>query len=551
MSYLVLARKYRPQTFDDVIGQEAVTRTIKNSILSDRIANAYIFCGPRGVGKTSVARLTAKTLNCVAPTENGPCNKCDSCIEITRSGNIDVLEIDGASNRGIDEIRTLRENVKFSPSKGKYKIYIIDEVHMLTAEAFNALLKTLEEPPSHVRFMFATTEPHKVLPTIMSRCQRFDFKRIPPGMIYDRVIAIAKKEKIKIDEKAALLIARAGDGSLRDGLVILDQMISFSTGEIVPDDVVELLGMVQKDRIFELSEALIESDPGRAAKTVDDLINGGKDPVFIANSLIGYYRDLMILKAAGAPTADMAFDKSEMERMRTQLERLSLEEILYILQNLSHCLTLMKSAAFARAPLEIALVRMTKRASVLSLSDVLNRMENASFGEMNATTAAPINTGDKKGGEEEVWDGEENDAEDDAAEASSGDFEKVRAHWKAILTFVKNKKMSTHTFLAAARPVEISGDKVVIGFGRDHAFNKEALEAGDNKVLIEEAVRKVTGAAPRIEFALLDFLGENEEDSRKKAEKKDLAREMMKPVIEKAMDVFGGHVVRDIMEDTV
>jgi len=551
MSYLVLARKYRPQTFDDVIGQEAVTRTIKNSILSDRIANAYIFCGPRGVGKTSVARLTAKTLNCVAPTENGPCNKCDSCIEITRSGNIDILEIDGASNRGIDEIRTLRENVKFSPSKGKYKIYIIDEVHMLTAEAFNALLKTLEEPPSHVRFMFATTEPHKVLPTIMSRCQRFDFKRIPPGMIYDRVIAIAKKEKIKIDEKAALLIARAGDGSLRDGLVILDQMISFSTGEIVPDDVVELLGMVQKDRIFELSEALIESDPGRAAKTVDDLINGGKDPVFIANSLIGYYRDLMILKAAGAPTADMAFDKSEMERMRTQLERLSLEEILYILQNLSHCLTLMKSAAFARAPLEIALVRMTKRASVLSLSDVLNRMENASFGEMNATTAAPINTGDKKGGEEEVWDGEENDAEDDAAEASSGDFEKVRAHWKAILTFVKNKKMSTHTFLAAARPVEISGDKVVIGFGRDHAFNKEALEAGDNKVLIEEAVRKVTGAAPRIEFALLDFLGENEEDSRKKAEKKDLAREMMKPVIEKAMDVFGGHVVRDIMEDTV
>lgn len=556
MSYLVLARKYRPQTFSDVIGQEAVTRTIKNSILSGRIANAYIFCGPRGVGKTSVARLMAKTLNCAAPTENGPCNKCDSCVEITRSGNIDVLEIDGASNRGIDEIRTLRENVKFSPSKGKYKIYIIDEVHMLTTEAFNALLKTLEEPPVHVRFLFATTEAHKVLATIMSRCQRFDFKRISPGMIHDRVIDVAKKEKIKISEKAALLIARAGDGSLRDALVVLDQMISFSTGEILPDDVVELLGMVQKDRLFELSEALIASDAGRVARTVDDLINEGKDPVFIANSLIGYYRDLMILKTAGAPTADMVFDKNEMARMREQLESLSLEEILYILQNLSHCLTLMKSTVFARAPLEIALIRMTRRASVLSLRDVLDKMDNASFVEAPAAAsivspAATKNTAGKSVVDEEVWDGGESNSEGNATEASAGDFEKVQAHWRAVLTYVKNKKMSTHTFLAAARPVEISGDKVVIGFDRNHTFNKEALETGDNKALVEEAVRKVTGAEPIIEFALLDFLGGEEADSREKAVRKDIAKETMKPVIEKAMDVFGGHVVKDIMEDTV
>jgi len=191
MSYQVLAQKYRPQVFDDIIGQEVVARTLKNSVTRGRVANAYIFCGPRGVGKTSVARLVSKALNCEEAAEKSPCNRCVSCEEITKGNNMDVLEIDGASNRGIDEIRALRENVKFSPSRGEFKIYIIDEVHMLTPEAFNALLKTLEEPPAHVKFIFATTEAHKVPPTIMSRCQRFDFKRIPPGLIFDRVMMIA------------------------------------------------------------------------------------------------------------------------------------------------------------------------------------------------------------------------------------------------------------------------------------------------------------------------------------------------------------------------
>ncbi|MFC1480614.1 DNA polymerase III subunit gamma/tau, partial [Candidatus Omnitrophota bacterium] len=346
MSYQVFAQKYRPQTFDDVIGQEAATRTLKNSVIRGRLANAYIFCGPRGVGKTSVARLLSKTLNCEMPPEKSPCNLCSSCREISQGNNIDVLEIDGASNRGIDEIRALRENVKFSPSKGKYKVYIIDEVHMLTQEAFNALLKTLEEPPAHVKFVFATTAPHKVLPTIMSRCQRFDFKKIPPKMIYDRVMDIAKKEKIDIDEKAALLISRSADGSLRDSLVILDQMVSFSGKKILPDDVIELLGMVHKDRIFELSDAVIDNDPGRVTRILDELINSGKDPVFVTNGLISHYRDLMILKTTGAPTSDMAFAADELEKLTQQLGKLSLEEILYILQNLSHCLTLMKGTMF-------------------------------------------------------------------------------------------------------------------------------------------------------------------------------------------------------------
>ena len=273
MSYQVLAQKYRPQTFDSVIGQETVTRTLKNAVLKNRIANAYIFCGPRGVGKTSVARLLSKAMNCEQPPEKAPCNKCASCLEITQGNNIDVLEIDGASNNGVDEIRALRENVKFAPSKGKYKIYIIDEVHMLSQGAFNALLKTLEEPPAHVKFIFATTESHKVLATIMSRCQRFDFKKIPPSMIFDKIMDISKKEKINIDKKAALLIARAADGSLRDAIVILDQMVSFSGDKITSSDVVELLGMVHKDKMFDLSSAINEKDPGRVAKILDEKIH--------------------------------------------------------------------------------------------------------------------------------------------------------------------------------------------------------------------------------------------------------------------------------------
>ncbi|RKY42495.1 MAG: DNA polymerase III subunit gamma/tau [Candidatus Makaraimicrobium thalassicum] len=553
MSYQVLARKYRPQTFDDVVGQEIITRTLRNSVLNGRIANAYIFCGPRGVGKTSIARLLSKTLNCEKPPDKSPCNECISCREITQGNNIDVLEIDGASNNGVDEIRTLRENVKFSPSRAKFKIYIIDEVHMLSQGAFNALLKTLEEPPSHVKFMFATTEPHKVLPTIMSRCQRFDFRKIPPKMIYKRILAIARKEKVNVDEKAALLIARSADGSLRDSLVILDQMISFSGKTILPDDVMELLGMVHRDKIFGLSDAVIENDPGRAAGILDEMITGGKDPIFIVNSVIEHYRDLMILKTTGDPTFDMAFTGDELEKLKAQHAKLSLEEILYILQNLTHCLTLMKGVVFTRAPLEITLIRLTRRGSMLSLPQILARLQKMEEdgGETGeALSAGPLcPEATEQGGPEadhrqRNFGGEIND------NGSQGpDLDAAKFHWKAVLNYVRNKKMSVFTFLSAAKPVEFGEDKVVIGFGKDHSFNKEALETADNRGIIEEAVNKVTGNSPRVEFTLLEFLGESARNSGDDAGKRAKAKEVINPVIERAMDVFGGHVVRDFMED--
>lgn len=553
MSYQILARKYRPQVFDDVIGQDIIIRTLTNSIEKGRVANAYMFSGPRGVGKTTVARLVAKALNCPDTKGADPCDKCSSCREIALGNNIDVLEIDGASNNGVDEIRALRENVKFSPSKGKFKIYIIDEVHMLSQGAFNALLKTLEEPPEHVKFIFATTEPHKVLPTIVSRCQRFDFKRIPPLVIKDRVEDIAEKEKIDIDEKAVLAIARASDGSLRDALVILDQMIAFSGKKILPDDVADVLGVVKKDFIFRLADAVISKDFRESAQMLDKIISGGKDPVFIVNNLIEHFRDIMILKTAG-PTLDMTFTEEEIKHIEEKSGALSLDEVLYILQNLTHCVTLMKQTMFTRAPLEITLIRLAKRGDILSLPQIIDEMA----GGGNAPVAAPagdydenaFSTGNGSSEERPALQAEESPEKERKSES---DFTQINVYWKTILQYVKEKKMSVFTFLSVAKPVALSRKKMVIGFSKNYSFNKEAIEAGNNRAVVEEAVRKVTGGDTHVEFSLLEFLGENSDTSgaeeEKTEERRADTRKAMKPVIEKAMDIFGGHVIRDFTEE--
>ncbi len=578
MAYQVLAQKYRPQVFEDVIGQEAVTRTLKNSIETGRVANAYLFSGPRGVGKTSVARLISKVLNCENPLKDGPCNKCASCMEITSGNNIDVLEIDGASNRGIDEIRALRENVKFSSAGGKYKIYIIDEVHMLTTEAFNALLKTLEEPPAHVKFIFATTEPHKVIATITSRCQRFDFKRIPPMMIHDRLKKIAKIEKIDLEDKALLLIARSADGSLRDALVVLDQMVSFSEGKITANDVLELLGMVHKEQLFDLSGAIIDNDPSGVTGILDNLISSGKDPVFVANSLISHYRDLMVLKTAGEPTTDMVFTDNELGQMNAQKDMLSLEEILYVLQNLSHCLSLMKGTVFTRAPLEVTLIRLAGRKKILAIDEILTRLEAIEEGRSVQGSEFRVQGGEKAIKEEPDNDirgtrGEGRKAnarhcEEPVAPKSSDEAisthkqqatstehrtpnneQQARAShsdWKAISGFVKSKKLSVYTFLSHAKPQEISAKKVVLAFNKEHSFNIEVLETGDNKKLIEEALTSVFGTCPKLEFIALEAEEKvSKEDLVKTEEKHSKVKEATDHIIEKALDVFGGRIVRD------
>ena len=277
MSYLVLARKHRPTKFDEVVGQEHITELLKKAITSERLAHAFLFCGPRGIGKTSCARILAKSLNCKEGPTLKPCGVCPACKEIAAANSFDVLEIDGASNRGIDEMRTLRENAKFAPSYGKYKIYIIDEVHMLTTEAFNALLKTLEEPPEHVKFIFATTDPNKVPATIISRCQRYDFKRISLKGTVEALQDICKKEKFVVESDALYAIAKASQGSFRDALSILDQVSALSDRSIVSGDVCSMLGIVEVDRLFELTDALAAKDCLEVLKVFDSIIDSGKD----------------------------------------------------------------------------------------------------------------------------------------------------------------------------------------------------------------------------------------------------------------------------------
>jgi len=288
MSYEVFARKWRPQVFQDVIGQEHITQTLVNAIKTDRLAHAYLFSGARGVGKTSVARILAKAINCHEGQPGVPCNRCHSCVEITNGSSVDVQEIDGASNRGIDEIRELRENIKYMPSSSKFRVYIIDEVHMLTLPAFNALLKTLEEPPAHVKFIFATTEPHKVPVTILSRCQRFDFKRIPLKKILDQLEKIAMEEEIKISKSALTLIGREAEGSMRDAESLLDQVVSFAGSTVEDRHITDILGIIDRDLIFETSRAIIEGE------IVDGIYTLGYDIKEFYRVLMDQFRNLLV-----------------------------------------------------------------------------------------------------------------------------------------------------------------------------------------------------------------------------------------------------------------
>ena len=354
MSYTVFALKWRPQDFESIIGQDHIVGTLKNAISKDRLAHAYLFAGPRGVGKTSTARILAKALNCKEGPTLKPCQKCPSCLEINQGRALDVIEIDGASNRGIDEIRALRENVKFSPVNGKYKIYIIDEVHQITADGFNALLKTLEEPPAFVKFIFATTHPQKVIPTIISRCQRMDFRRITVIEIISALEKIIQAEKIKIDKEVLFAIAKSSDGSLRDAESILDQLVSFSKGNVSLKDAISVLGMVEQDVLFSLTDKIVQKDPIGALKLFNEIIDDGKDPgVFLIN-LIEHFRNLMVAKVSKADSKLVDLPQEVCDRLFKQSQSISLEEIFTAFNILIATQEMTKRLDSQRIPLEIS-----------------------------------------------------------------------------------------------------------------------------------------------------------------------------------------------------
>jgi DNA polymerase-3 subunit gamma/tau len=373
MSYLVLARKWRPQVFQDVIGQEHITQTLMNAIRTGRLAHAYLFSGPRGIGKTSVARILAKAVNCREGEPGVPCNQCRSCTEITDGSSVDVQEIDGASNRGIDEIRELRESVKYMPSSSDYRIYIIDEVHMLTLHAFNALLKTLEEPPAHVKFMFATTETHKVPVTILSRCQRFDFKKIPLAQVVEHLERITKDEKIEISKAGLALIAGEADGCMRDAQSLLDQVISFAGEKAEDHHITEILGILDRDIIFEASRAIIDNSPGKCLEIVDRIYNYGYDIKAFYSALMGQFRNLLV---SVLESQDYLLDMSEGEKKeaRQQAVKAGSEKLQILLNFLINREQDLRFTSSPRLILETTMIKLCHLGDYLSFGDLLEKI---------------------------------------------------------------------------------------------------------------------------------------------------------------------------------
>lgn len=458
MSYQVLALKYRPQTFDEIWAQDHVKDTLKRAITQNKIAHAYLFAGPRGVGKTTTARILAKGLCCVkGPTVN-PCNECSACKEITVSRNMDVLEIDGASNRRIEEIRELRENIKYLPSAARYKIYIIDEVHMLTTEAFNALLKTLEEPPKNVVFIFATTSPHKVPGTILSRCQRFDFRKATVDEIVKRLTWLAQKETIKVTNEALHVIARRAEGAIRDAEVILDQLWAFRPDGIDEKSVYELLGAVPGNVFYQYAELLINQDQPGLIKFIDQIFATGYDTIEFYSGLIEYFRCLLMIQI-GLDARALELLAEDFTKRQTQTQKFEKNELLSMISALCSGEEQVKRSLMPKILLE-----------VVSLKLVQLRDRNANS-TGNPTSQPPVKN--ERNGEM--------------------DLEVI---WQTLISKLRTQKMPLASRLQLASPLRLENDTLYVQFPNEHSLNRDHFE--ENKGLAETILSELIGKTAKI-----------------------------------------------------
>ncbi|MCK4353049.1 DNA polymerase III subunit gamma/tau [candidate division WOR-3 bacterium] len=504
--YQVFALKYRPQTFDDIIGQTYITQTLKNGIDKGRISNAYLFAGPRGTGKTTTARILAKAINCVKGPTKEPCNLCDFCQEIKKGSSLDVIEIDGASNRGIDEIRELRERVKYVPSRARYKIYIIDEVHMLTEHAFNALLKTLEEPPKKVVFIFATTAPYKIPLTILSRCQRFNFRKISIKEIISRIQKIAQLEKVDIEEKAIFLIAQKVDGSLRDALSMFDQLIPYAQGKIKEEHIRELLGLPQSDIFLKITDYMLKKETGPTLSLIRETVNQGIDPKEFIVGLINHLYTLFNLKN------ELPIEIELPEAYKQQASKFKSQHLLKILNFLFDTEKKMRDALSSETYLEQALVRASIYTQV-SIDEILAKIEKSD--------AAPILSEQPQ--EQIVEKSSEPKIEKIEPQLSPAEKSPSQILWKSLTENISNENPSLASFLIQCNPANLEQEKLLLECKNE--FFKSKIE--ENLKLIEHELSELVHKPCQIIFKIQE-------------KPKSLLEE---PIVQKAMEIFNAEPI--------
>ncbi|MDD5459524.1 MAG: DNA polymerase III subunit gamma/tau [Phycisphaerae bacterium] len=520
----MLARKYRSQSFDDVIGQDPVSRTLKNAIKQNRVAHAYLFCGTRGVGKTTMARILAKALNCLSADEPTaePCCKCQGCIAINAGEDIDVIEIDGASNNGVEEVRKLRENAIYRPARSRHKIYIIDEVHMLSTSAFNALLKILEEPPAHVKFIFATTEPNKVLATIQSRCQRFDFASISTAKIADQLKDILKKEKIKYEENLVLAVAKMANGSMRDGLSLLDRLLSTGEEPLSFELLEQFLGCPDSEKVYRLVSAIADADAGAALTAVDDLITGGLNESQVVDALIDAMRDMMVAKSVDAKSDLLIMTAEQRQQVQQISEKFDIAAIIYNISVLEKLRWNVRNTDKARALLEAVVLRFALSEHFVNIESLLSGTHGeVKKKETNRVTAAPATSRQQ--------------SITHTANLNIKSLDDVKKSWQDILKFVGK---ASAPFLSQAEPIRFENNVLTLRFSPNGEVSKQYCE---NRKEQFEKMLTSNGVIVRLNFELGEKAAEQTKPAKPAANKNNGVKKdavMNDPIVREIHSAF-------------
>jgi DNA polymerase-3 subunit gamma/tau len=541
VSYEVFARKYRPQTFDDLVGQAHVSRTLKNAVAQNRLAHAYLFVGPRGVGKTSTARILAKSLNCVKGPTVTPCGECDNCREIAAGNSLDVIEIDGASNNSVEDVRQLRENVRYAPAKGRYKIYLIDEVHMLSSAAFNALLKTLEEPPEHVKFIFATTEPQKVLPTILSRCQRFDLHRIAANLIAKHLQFIAGKENITLEPAAAHAIARGAEGGLRDAESMLDQLVAFCGEKISENDVLDIFGFTSEQTVVDLTGGILRGETPDAIDLLHQQSEAGKDMMRLMSDLIAYLRDLLVFKAKpDALKEDVEADVQT--SLAAHAELVTTDRLLELVDQFAAAEGRMKWVPNKKLHFEVAIIKAIQSLGQATLDEVIEKLSQLRDGKSIAAGA------DRGGEPSQARKAAVTDFEN-ISRAGSGDNKSAprvaetspdaNELWQKALIKIPAQKAFVRNSAAAAHVLGIEGRNFQLGFAPGDKAMMDILGTQANRKFLETLLHEITGTDWSVKLTVNEELPSRQapasEGSRPENFKED-------PLIQEAIGLFNAQI---------